>query len=98
MYSLLKPLLIGTPVSSAELDEQRLTKGVALAVFGDITVIPAQIDVGLGAHRTTPMGRSGAWRGSPGSAIELAYAAPSGWFPRRLGLNSLLTCISEVSR
>ena len=34
VYSVLKRLLIGSPVSSAELEEQRLTKRVALAVFG----------------------------------------------------------------
>jgi amino acid transporter len=34
VYSVLKRLLIGSPVSSTELDEQRLTKRVALAVFG----------------------------------------------------------------
>ena len=34
MYSLLKRVLIGSPLSSAELEEQRLTKRVALAVFG----------------------------------------------------------------
>ena len=34
VYSVVKRLLIGSPVSSAELEEQRLTKRVALAVFG----------------------------------------------------------------
>ena len=34
MYSLLKRLLIGSPLSSAALEEQRLTKRIALAVFG----------------------------------------------------------------
>ncbi|HXY91025.1 MAG TPA: amino acid permease, partial [Acidimicrobiia bacterium] len=34
MYSVLKRILIGSPLSSAELEEQRLTKRVALAVFG----------------------------------------------------------------
>jgi amino acid transporter len=34
VYSLLKRLLIGSPLSSAKLEEQRLTKRVALAVFG----------------------------------------------------------------
>ena len=34
MYSLLKRLLIGSPLASEALEEQRLTKRVALAVFG----------------------------------------------------------------
>src|SRR5215831_8762850 len=34
VYSVLKRLLIGHPLSSAELEEQRLSKRVALAVFG----------------------------------------------------------------
>jgi len=34
VYSVLKRILIGSPLSSAELEEQRLTKRVALAVFG----------------------------------------------------------------
>ena len=34
MYSLLKRTLIGSPLSSEELEEQRLSKRVALAVFG----------------------------------------------------------------
>src|SRR5215471_1452462 len=34
MYSVLKRLLIGSPLSSNELEAQRLTKRVALAVFG----------------------------------------------------------------
>ena len=34
MYSLLKRLLIGSPLSSEVLEEQRLSKRVALAVFG----------------------------------------------------------------
>jgi amino acid transporter len=34
VYSVLKRILIGSPLSSAELGEQRLTKRVALAVFG----------------------------------------------------------------
>ena len=34
MYSVLKRILIGSPLSSSELEEQRLTKRVALAVFG----------------------------------------------------------------
>ena len=34
MYSLLKRVLIGSPLSSEQLGEQRLTKRVALAVFG----------------------------------------------------------------
>ena len=34
MYSAVKRLLIGTPLSSSELGEQRLNKRVALAVFG----------------------------------------------------------------
>ena len=34
MYSLLKRILIGSPLSSEEVEEQRLSKRVALAVFG----------------------------------------------------------------
>ena len=34
MYSLLKRILIGSPLSSEEFEEQRLSKRVALAVFG----------------------------------------------------------------
>jgi amino acid transporter len=34
VYSVLKRILIGSPLSSSELEEQRLTKRVALAVFG----------------------------------------------------------------
>src|SRR2546426_3815976 len=34
MYSLVKRVLIGSPLRTAELGDQRLTKRVALAVFG----------------------------------------------------------------
>jgi amino acid transporter len=34
VYTVLKRILIGSPLSSSELDEQRLSKRVALAVFG----------------------------------------------------------------
>ena len=34
MYSVVKRILLGSPLSSAELEEQRLSKRVALAVFG----------------------------------------------------------------
>jgi hypothetical protein len=34
VHSVLKRILVGSPPSSAELEEQRLTKRVALAVFG----------------------------------------------------------------
>ena len=55
MYSVLKRALIGSPLSSEKLGEQRLTKRVALAVFGtDAVAIGQSLTIGRDAFPELP--------------------------------------------